>query len=571
MTAGNDVVDLSKLDVTGFSVNIGDAFSSDNDKVTVMAGALQKNNLKLTSIENLEIVNSNVQTPVILNGTNFKGLEAVKLIGDATILNVSDFTQGVTIDATANADSITGSDKADTINGGAGNDTIVGNDGDDVLTGGNGADEFVVGTVKAAGVDQILDFSAEDKISLKGFFAQELKKFDASTFSTVTYKTLDSVLATFRQDGANETKTGDVVIFSYDGKTYALLANGAFIETGSALVDITGANVASLTESNFGTSGTFENYAAFKVAVEAGKVATSTATIKSITAHDAAALLTTDASYLDKIADGGIGAVTETPVNVTMTKATLDTSGFAKKLGAGVPAMNINITSTVASNEITSSFAGSIKGGTGNDKITVSATGTVTIDDGGGTNEINGGSGNDMITIIGAGTNKITTGAGNDFITLNSSTGVDTVVFGASNANGMNTITGFKGGSSGDKLDVSAFTGSVANSNGVVASALSSAKFNGTAKVVIVTDKDALEIAEIKQVLDGSNSGIKTASTKVVIIAENQATSDTAGKIYYITTNADYSSTNLDAFTVETVGSITATTSALAADNIVTI
>ena len=61
MTAGNDVVDLSKWNGTG-SVNIGDAFSGDNDKVTVradaLAGTVAKDNLKLTSIENLEIVNS---------------------------------------------------------------------------------------------------------------------------------------------------------------------------------------------------------------------------------------------------------------------------------------------------------------------------------------------------------------------------------------------------------------------------------------------------------------------------------------------------------------------------------
>lgn len=151
--------------------------------------------------------------------------------------------------------------------------------------------------------------------------------------------------------------------------------------------------------------------------------------------------------------------------------------------------------------------------------------------------------------------------------------GKDTVVFAANAAaNGEDTITGFKGGSSGDKLDVSAFTGNVANSGGVVANTVSSAKFTSTAKVVIVTDQEVLTKDQIKTVLDGgtSGSGIKTTNTKVVVIAENYD-NNTAGKIYYITTNADYSSTNLDAFTVETVGSITATTSALAADNIVTI
>ena len=268
MTAGNDVVDLSKWNGTG-SVNIGDAFSGDNDKVTVMAGdlAVGANNLKLTSIENLEIINANEARALNLVVENFKGLESIKLKGDATTLNVSGFTYGVKIDATENADNIFGGFKADTINGGAGNDTIQGNQGNDVLTGGNGADTFIVGNAKDFGVDQILDFSSEDKISLDGFFARELKKFDASTFSTVNYKTLDSVLATFAAGGANVTKNGDVVIFSYDGKTYALLANGAFNEATDALVDITGANVASLTESNFGevvSQYIYANYTEFK-------------------------------------------------------------------------------------------------------------------------------------------------------------------------------------------------------------------------------------------------------------------------------------------------------------------
>ena len=454
MTAGNDVVDLSKWNGTG-SVNIGDAFSGDNDKVTVradaLAGLVAKDNLKLTSIENLEIVNSDERNPVILKGANFKGLEVVKLIGDATTLDVSSFTQGVKIDATANADTITGSDKADTINGGAGNDTIVGNGGNDVLIGGNGADTFVVGTVKDDGVDQILDFSAEDKISMANFSARELKKFDASTFSTVNYKTLDSVLATFGQDGANETKTGDVVIFSYNGKTYALLANGAFKEETDALVDITGANVASLTESNFGTSGAFGNYAAFKVAVDTEKVTeTSPTTIKSITADNVAALLTTDASYLNFIEDGGIGAVTETPVDVNMTGTGLDTTTFAKKLGAGVTISAINITGTANADKITSSFTGKINGGDGADTITVSAaTGNVTI---------TGGSGADIIS-LGAGANVVKYSKAGETASVGSSdVAVASIVTKVKEVakSGADTINNVK---VGDKIDISAVAG----------------------------------------------------------------------------------------------------------------
>lgn len=565
LTAGNDVVDLSKWSGS-IPVTIGDAFSGDNDKVTVMADALGtgvNNNLTLTSIENLEIVNSGVQTPVTL-GTKIKGLEAIKLIGDGTTLSVSNFTQGVKIDATANADNIIGSDKADTINGGAGNDIIDGKDGNDVLTGGNGADEFVVGSIKAAGVDQILDFSAEDKITLKGFSVKELKKFDASTFSTVTYKTLDSVLATFRQDGANETKTGDVVIFSYDGKTYALLANGAFTETGSALVDITGANVASLTESNFGVSGTFENYAAFKVAVDTDKVVTPTSptTIKSITATDAAALLTTDKTYLDKIEDGGIGAVTETPVDVTMKTESgtgLETITFASKLGAGVTISAINITGTANADTITSSFGGTINGGAGDDTINVSGTGAVTIDGGGGNNTINGGAGDDRITTTGAGTNSITAGAGDDIITLGS-TGIDTVAFAKTN-NGEDKITGFEAGNGKDKLDFTAFLGTV-SANATASDLTSDLDLSSSNNVGIVKGKAIIGSGDIAS-STGSNKIVVNDGDVAVVLAT--ATADPSSSaatynVYYVTGGATA--------TVELVGTVAAANnSALTGDN----
>lgn len=510
LTAGNDVVDLSKWNGSG-SVNIGDAFSGDNDKVTVMASALQNNGLKLTSIENLEIVNSGTTASVALNNTNFKGLEAIKLIGDATILNVSDLTQGVKIDATANADYIFGSDKADTINGGAGNDTIVGNDGNDVLTGGNGADEFVVGTVKAAGVDQILDFSAEDKISMKDFVPGELKKFDASTFSTVTYKTLDSVLATFATGGANATKTGDVVIFSYDGKTYALLANDPFTETGSALVDITGANVASLTESNFGgaTSPTpptpippappvtiYSNYADFVNAVAFGTIpAGNLAEISTLTGQEAG-LLAVNKTYLDKIAAGGIKNVTSDIVVTVGTGAdnlsnNFDSTEFGTKLAVGALGSNVmNINGSTKNDVIVTSFGGTINGNDGADTITVSAAaGAVTI---------NGGNGDNVITANAAAT--ITGGNNVDTIYVNAGGSVDggsgadkIYVSGSANA----TING---GSGDDIINASAATGNVTIEGGSGADVITA----GASKDTFVQANNT-SVAPSAMTINGSN------------------------------------------------------------------
>lgn len=452
LTAGNDVVDLSKWNGSG-SVNIGDAFSNDNDKVTVMADKLA-NNLKLTSIENLEIINANVTKALNLVGENFKGLESIELKGDATTLNVSDFTYGVKIDATENYDNIFGGFKADTINGGAGNDTIQGNQGDDVLTGGNGADTFIIGNAKDFGVDQILDFSAEDKISMDGFAVKELKKFDASTFSTVTYKTLDSVLATFATGGANVTKANDVVIFSYDGKTYALLSTGVgFKEATDALVDITGANVASLTESNFGEFTSQYNYAnvtAFNKAANDKLIPVNTATITAVGSGDEP-LKTTDIHY---IKDGGILSIASgATVSIDLQDGSGETfdatsNDFVAKFASKVPALDIT-GGTGNDVIIAPSFGGTINGGEGNDTIDASAAiGAVTINGGAGNNIITGGAGNDTIDAS-TGTDTVTGGKGADTITVTSGTTIvqnvgdsaGSVTLGAALSNGITAVT----------------------------------------------------------------------------------------------------------------------------------
>lgn len=650
LTAGNDVIELYEWDATK-DVIISDIFSNDNDKVSVLADSLSPNatgtgKLKLTAVENLEIISS-VPGSVSLNGANFKGLEAIKLIGDDTILNVSDFTYGVKIDATENADSISGGLKADTINGGNGSDTINAGSGNDVLTGGNGADTFIVGSVQSLGIDKILDFSADDKISVEGFAPKDLKKFDASTFSTVNYKSLDAALATFALGGKYQTNAGDAVIFSYDGKTYALLANGPFTEARDALVDITGANVASLTESNFGTNGNLENYAAFKAAVDAGKVTSaSPTTIKSITATDAAALLTTDAAYLDKIAAGGIGAVTEGPVTVNMNAITLDTATFASKLAAGVAISAININGTANADTITSSFGGTINGGAGDDTITLSAVatinggsgnniinanagGTINVGDGADTitvsaaATINGGSGDDTINASaatdavtidggaeadsitgGAGNDNITGGAGNDTIiggagndTIFDGSGKDTITGGSGNdtivltetsaasdtivfektaiANGVDTITGFKAGSSnGDVLNFKEFLGTTSAGTGAGSGlgtdgsgvAISGASgFDATASggnVIYVKDATSLAAS-----LSSNNFGSSGAANKIKVdqntdyVVIVKGASDTS-TIYYVEVGTDLANA-----TVTSVGTMNTPTAAFVEGN----
>ena len=501
LTAGNDVVDLSNWNGSG-SVNIGDAFSNDNDKVAVMAKDLAAGaNLKLTSIENLEIINANVSRALNLVGANFKGLESIEFKGDATTLNVSDFTYGVKIDATENYDNIFGGFKADTINGGAGNDTIQGNQGDDVLTGGNGADTFIIGNAKDFGVDQILDFSAEDKISMDGFAVNELKKFDASTFSTVTYKTLDSVLATFAAGGANVTKPNDVVIFSYDGKTYALLSTGAgFKEANDALVDITGANVASLTESNFGefiSQYNYANVAEFNKGATQGLIPANTAIIEAVGSGDEA-LKTTDIQY---IKDGGILSIASgatVSIELQGSGEIFDANDYVAKFASKTPALNIiggtgndvitaplfggTINGGSGDDEITAYAAATINGGDGNDKIDASAAiGAVTIEGGAGKDTISLGAGADVVKYSKAGE---TASVGSKDVAASSIVATVTVKA----AQGADTINNVK---VGDKIDISAVagTGAVLGSSGaVIQSSNISSALSTSVDVLLIKD-----------------------------------------------------------------------------------
>ncbi len=79
----------------------------------------------------------------------------------------SEYTKsGLTINAGAGNDIITGTKKKDTINGGAGNDIIAGGKGNDTLTGGKGKDKFVF---KAGdGLDTITDATKDDIIAIDG-------------------------------------------------------------------------------------------------------------------------------------------------------------------------------------------------------------------------------------------------------------------------------------------------------------------------------------------------------------------------------------------------------------------
>ncbi len=182
-TAGNDVLDFSKLTVKNFTVNAG----AGNDVVTgtssndILAGGEGSDTLiggdgddtfllqygpvnsDLDQFDGGSGVNTvqGVDGAVVLNVlsglSNLKNIQVLdggtgnvlgKVIQGTAGNDVLDFSKltvrNFTINAGTGNDSVWGTSGNDIIMGGEGNDTIVGGEGDDVLNGGAGDDTFVL-------------------------------------------------------------------------------------------------------------------------------------------------------------------------------------------------------------------------------------------------------------------------------------------------------------------------------------------------------------------------------------------------------------------------------------------
>ena len=375
-------------------------------------------------------------------------------------------------------------------------------------------------------------------------------------------------MATFAAGGANVTGSGDVVIFSYDGKTYALLSTAVgFKEATDALVDITGANVASLTETNFGGASStptptptptppgtiYSTYAEFVNAVTFGKIpAGEQVGISTLTGREAG-MLAVNKTYLDKIAAGGIGNVTG-DIEVTVGTTTggvsnnFDSTAFASKLATGAvgsTVMNINGSNTAA-DVIVTTFGGTINGSGEADIITAYAAATINGDAGNDTiyatagGSINGGAGTDTIYVSGTGATTIEGSGDNDTISLGA--GADTVVFaGSLTNNGKDTITGFTAGAGGDKLNFKDFSDSLTVGNLTVGSTAKQA-LDTNNKIYQTTINDNIVLkdygsANFDELFAANGTPFTTSTTnnnkELIVVKGNDVT-----QIYYVSATA---------------------------------
>ena len=219
-----------------------------------------------------------------------------------------------------------------------------------------------------------------------------------------------------------------------------------FKEADDALVDITGANVASLTESNFGefiSQYNYANVAEFNKGATQGLIPANTAIIEAVGSGDEA-LKTTDIQY---IKDGGIlsiasGATVSIALQGSGETFDATSNDFVAKFASKVPALNISGTSGNDS-IIAPLFGGTINGGSGDDTIDASAAiGAVTIDGGDGSNVIKGGAGSDTIN-ANSGTDSVTGGKGADTITVTNGT---TIVQNVGDSAGSVTLAALSSG-----------------------------------------------------------------------------------------------------------------------------
>jgi hypothetical protein len=167
-----------------------------------------------------------------------------------------------------------------------------------------------------------------------------------------------------------------------------------------------------------------------------------------------------------------------------------------------------------------------------------------------GANSITGGNGNDVID-GGAGNDTITGGVGNDLITTGA--GVDTVKFsGATVAlNGVDTISDFTSGSTGDVLNFSAIATSA---SGTLATTVDATAGGANDVVVIVnaTLASSFGYSDLAATATANKLALGSGDDCIVIIASS--TSATSAQVYYVDVTATAGADSND--TVTLIGTI---------------
>lgn len=199
--------------------------SSANGAITLVGAA------KLSKLNIDGKKKTNPDEKIIVDGgnimlTSYYDKKSFALSGNyknAWNVNASEVKLGIEITGNSYGNKIIGGTQNDTIDGGEGNDmiygragddTIIGGKGSDTLTGGDGEDIFVYN--KGDGNDLITDYTADDKISIKGDTVSSITKnrknviFTLGSAKKITVKGASDKIITYTAGGKTNTFLADV-------------------------------------------------------------------------------------------------------------------------------------------------------------------------------------------------------------------------------------------------------------------------------------------------------------------------------------------------------------------------
>ena len=398
---GNVTMDLNDVEVIQLDARGG------ADKVTV--GNLAGTDVTRVAID---LGGSNgagdaAADQVIVNGTG--GSDTIQVIGSGTAVSVIGLAAQVDLADAEPGDllSISGGDGADTItaaglpsgiigltiDAGAGNDTVTGSQGDDQLLGGNGNDLIIGGRGSdvaqlGSGDDTFVWNPGDGNDVVEGQGGTDTLQFNGANIAEKVDISANGTRVRFTRDIANivmDLNGVEVIQFTARGGADAITVN-----------DLTGTDAKQVAIDLAGVPGS-----------GVGDAATDSVTVNGTAGDDTITIAGAGASV----------AVSGLPAKVTMTGADPGTDSLVVNGGAGNDTIN-------ASGLAAGSINLTINGGAGNDRLVGSA----------GNDLVNGGTGND-VALLGAGDDTFVWNPGEASDTVDGQAGPDRLVFNGANIN----------------------------------------------------------------------------------------------------------------------------------------
>ncbi len=480
---------------------------------------------------------------------------------DATTLNIAGTGSLTIVDASfANVGTVNASTATGDVSLVIAGDTVAGLTNTKTFNMGTGADTLNIAAIDAAtvGAVSVSMGAGNDTVTLGARGAADFTIAGGDGIDTVSVSVAGSAaihsgISGFeRLTDASVGVTHDMIQFT-GNSTFTTIRAGA---------DAGGASV-------------FSNMGAGITALEIDTTSDATLTRLADTATNSLAISTRAARTLATLAIADEETVTINSARGALALTTFTTTDLVTLTVSGAAAVDVGTSSgaavaTVDVSGLNAAFTGIFTAS--NASMTVTGNGTetagiLTITTGAGNDTINGGRGNDII-VAGGGNDVIRGGRGTDAITVG--TGSDTLRFEATGAvNGLDTVTGFAGGTivaGGDVMNFSAFlAGGTVQQNG-----------GGTTVITafVAADNNDIVIDNAVVVFNQAADLANAAAAVTAVVAEIQAAGNafalTAGSKAVVVIGQPAAGTD-EIYVVYVDDSLGATRGTIAADDMVVV